>query len=302
MLIGFRGTVAGEVPGSLNRSLFEPRRNPFTELGLDFFDSTSIYFEGEGGQELGQRGKSKDHRPDLKQVVVGIVLDLRSAPPVDRAQPSRAPTEALRLGPPILDRAEGGVGRMAPGAHMMIRTLDFAAMATQDLAVVPAPQYFYEVTFPEGRVDTKVTFEPRRSRLVAAGVHPLLDSAQVPGEIGDVLLGRSGLAEANGQAVASLVRGWFRALDYLKQNRADAAWRSAGRYHVRPEACRESLKRLELPGCRPKLRRLGGATNHLCTRLRRLSSVMIGHKHRLLTRQPDVTSLMDDFFIRPAVP
>jgi transposase len=40
-----------------------------------FFDTTSIYFEGEGGEELGQYGHSKDHRPDLKQMVVGAVLD-----------------------------------------------------------------------------------------------------------------------------------------------------------------------------------------------------------------------------------
>jgi transposase len=35
-----------------------------------FFDTTSIYFEGEGGEALGQYGHSKDHRPDLKQMVL----------------------------------------------------------------------------------------------------------------------------------------------------------------------------------------------------------------------------------------
>jgi hypothetical protein len=28
-------------------------------------DTTSLYFEGAGGQTLGRRGYSKDHRPDL---------------------------------------------------------------------------------------------------------------------------------------------------------------------------------------------------------------------------------------------
>jgi transposase len=40
-----------------------------------FFDTTSLYFEGHGGQSLGQYGHSKDHRPDLRQMVVGAVLD-----------------------------------------------------------------------------------------------------------------------------------------------------------------------------------------------------------------------------------
>jgi transposase len=47
----------------------------FSELEIVFFDTTSLYFEGEGGDTLGQHGHSKDHRPDLHQMVVGAVLD-----------------------------------------------------------------------------------------------------------------------------------------------------------------------------------------------------------------------------------
>ena len=59
----------------IEEKLFYKRRNLFTELELVFFDTTSIYFEGEGGTEIGQYGNSKDHRPDRKQMVVGAVLD-----------------------------------------------------------------------------------------------------------------------------------------------------------------------------------------------------------------------------------
>ena len=45
-----------------------------------FFDTTSIYFEGRGGATIGQRGFSKDHRPDLKQMVVGVVIDDKGGP------------------------------------------------------------------------------------------------------------------------------------------------------------------------------------------------------------------------------
>jgi len=55
--------------------LFDRRRDLFTEVDLVFFDTTSIYFEGEGGRTIGQYGNSKDHRPDRKQMVVGVVLD-----------------------------------------------------------------------------------------------------------------------------------------------------------------------------------------------------------------------------------
>lgn len=60
--------------------LFARRRDLFSGLQLAFFDTTSLYFEGEGGESLGQHGYSKDHRPDLKQMVVGVVLDERGWP------------------------------------------------------------------------------------------------------------------------------------------------------------------------------------------------------------------------------
>jgi hypothetical protein len=44
--------------------LFASRRDLFTKLDLVFMDTTSLYFEGAGGQTLGRRGYSKDHRPD----------------------------------------------------------------------------------------------------------------------------------------------------------------------------------------------------------------------------------------------
>ncbi|MFO7930519.1 MAG: IS1634 family transposase [Desulfosalsimonas sp.] len=70
---------------SRNKDLIEERmffanRHLFTELDLVFFDTTSIYFEGQGGQSLGQRGFSKDHRPDLNQMVVGAVLNEEGRP------------------------------------------------------------------------------------------------------------------------------------------------------------------------------------------------------------------------------
>ena len=59
----------------IEEELFRANRDLFSELELVFFDTTSLYFEGQGGESLGQYGHSKDHRPDLKQMVVGAVLD-----------------------------------------------------------------------------------------------------------------------------------------------------------------------------------------------------------------------------------
>lgn len=63
----------------IEEGLFARRRDLFADLQLVFFDTTSIYFEGEGGT-IGALGKSKDSRPDLKQMVVGVVLDAKGTP------------------------------------------------------------------------------------------------------------------------------------------------------------------------------------------------------------------------------
>src|SRR5205807_10244548 len=47
----------------IEEELFAHRRDLFSGLQLVFFDTTSVYFEGNGGQDIGQRGYSKDHRP-----------------------------------------------------------------------------------------------------------------------------------------------------------------------------------------------------------------------------------------------
>jgi len=64
----------------LEEMIFAHRRSLFTNLDLVFFDTTSIYFEGRGGESIGRRGFSKDHRPDLFQMVVGAVLDDKGQP------------------------------------------------------------------------------------------------------------------------------------------------------------------------------------------------------------------------------
>jgi len=59
----------------IEEDMFTLRQDLFSGLDVVFFDTTSVYFEGAGGETIGQRGHSKDHRPDLNQMVVGVILD-----------------------------------------------------------------------------------------------------------------------------------------------------------------------------------------------------------------------------------
>ena len=89
----------------IEEQLFERRRDLFSALDIVFFDTTSIYFEGEGGESLGQYGHSKDHRPDLKQMVVGVVVDNAGRPIMSERWPGNSADVKSLV--PIVDRLRG---------------------------------------------------------------------------------------------------------------------------------------------------------------------------------------------------
>jgi len=92
----------------IEEGLFALRRDLFTNLDLVFYDTTSIYFEGQGGETIGQYGHSKDHRPDLKQMVVAAVLDGQGRPLCCELWPGNT-TDVTTL-VPIVNRLENRFG------------------------------------------------------------------------------------------------------------------------------------------------------------------------------------------------
>lgn len=75
-----KGSSKYWVSERIEEELFNQGRDLFSKVDLVFFDTTSIYFEGEGGETIGKHGYSKDHRPDLKQMVVGLGMDATGKP------------------------------------------------------------------------------------------------------------------------------------------------------------------------------------------------------------------------------
>ena len=83
----------------IEEELFRRREDLFGTLDIVFFDTTSLYFEGEGGT-IGQLGHSKDHRPDLAQMIVGVVLDREGNPVCSEMWPGNT-TDVMSLIPVV---------------------------------------------------------------------------------------------------------------------------------------------------------------------------------------------------------
>ena len=86
----------------IEEALFQRRRDLFSGLRLVFIDTTSIYFEGRGGETIGRRGYSKDHRPDLRQMIVAMVMDDEGRPVCCELLPGNTADITTLL--PVVDR------------------------------------------------------------------------------------------------------------------------------------------------------------------------------------------------------
>jgi Transposase DDE domain len=117
--------------------LFEARRDLFSELSVVFMDTTSLYFEGAGGESLGQRGHSKDHRPDLMQMIVAVVMDQRGRPLCCEMWPGNTTDVTALI--PVIDRLRRrfGIGRVCVVADRgMISAQTLAALEARGLEYV----------------------------------------------------------------------------------------------------------------------------------------------------------------------
>ena len=92
----------------IEEALYAHRRSLFGEAVVAFFDTTSLYFEGRGGAALGQRGHSKDYRPQLNQVVLGIVLDENDRPIASFLWPGNTTDVTTLL--PVVERLRSRFG------------------------------------------------------------------------------------------------------------------------------------------------------------------------------------------------
>jgi hypothetical protein len=121
----------------IEEGLFARRRDLFSDLSVAFMDTTSLYFEGRGGQTLGQNGNSKDFRPHLKQMIVGIIMDQAGRPVCSEMWPGNTTDVTTLI--PVIDRLRQrfAIGRVCVVADRgMISAETIAALEARGLEYI----------------------------------------------------------------------------------------------------------------------------------------------------------------------
>jgi NitT/TauT family transport system substrate-binding protein len=178
----------------------------------------------------------------------------------------------------------------ALGAFVLSRALAVNGMQASDVNVVHLESNEQTSAFEKGQVDGAVTFDPYRAQFLQAGARTLFDSAQIPGEIVDLLAVRASAVDKEPKAIQTLLAGWFDAIDYMDRNPKDAARQMGIRQQTSGEQFLAAQKGLHVPSRDENLRMLGGATPELAVTGRRLMSLMVEAK--LLRAQLDIEGLL----------
>jgi hypothetical protein len=121
----------------IEEQLFAHRRDLFSRLDLVFMDTTSLYFEGLGGQTLGQHGFSKDHRPDLRQMILAVLIDGDGRPVCSEMWPGNVADVTSLV--PVIDRLRRrfAIGRVCIVADRgMISSETIAALEARGLLYI----------------------------------------------------------------------------------------------------------------------------------------------------------------------
>lgn len=193
-----------------------------------------------------------------------------------------------------------GVEDTALGAYMLDRALAHAGMTYRDVKVVPITEQAHEQAYKSGKVDAVVTFDPVASRLMTAGARKLFDSAQIPGEIVDVLVVRrepSGYPEAQ---LKSLLGAWYGGLDYLGKYPDKAAALMAPRMALDAAQTQVAFRGIHLPGRDENRKLLCSPDPMLSKQAQKLAQVMV--EHRLVSHALQPASLIDEALLKRLYP
>jgi len=177
----------------------------------------------------------------------------------------------------------------ALGALFISRALKLNDMKLNDIELVHLNVSSHEQAFKNGTVDAAVTFEPVKSKLLELGGVDVFNSAQIPGEIVDVLVVHEKTLLAHPEHVRMLVENWYRAISHINRNLQQAAIDIAQRHHLTPAQVIDSFNGLNW-GDRTRNRQLLGGKAPLLQTANKLADIML--ENQLLPKKPDLKNII----------
>lgn len=143
-----------------------------------------------------------------------LVLDYSNGADLVTAHPDITNLQAL-------EGKRIGVEMSAAGAFMLHAMLRQAGLSLQQVKIESMPISHLSEAYAAKRIDAAVSYQPHSRLLIEQGMRPLFSSADIPGQIVDVLAIRSDSAYRAKQ-IQQLIDGYFRTQRFIREH-PDAA-------------------------------------------------------------------------------
>lgn len=185
-----------------------------------------------------------------------------------------------------------GVEATALGSYIITRALQIHKIDSNSIKVVNFNADKHESAYKQDEIDAIVTFEPVRSKLLTEGAKQIFSSADIPGEIIDLLIIRTSKIDDYAEHIEHLADGWFRALTHLTNNPENASITMSKRMKLSPDETLTTFEGLSLPGKNVNNTLLFSANSPVRNTAKTLKEIML--KENLLTKQVDTSKLFLD--------
>jgi len=116
-----------------------------------------------------------------------------------------------------------GVELASLGVYVLARGLAAGGLTLKDVIPISMDQLSMEEAFGKGDLDAVVSYPPISIKLLRdSKLNKVFSTAQIPGEVIDVIAVEEEIIAERPADVAKLLRAFQRAIEYSKQNREDA--------------------------------------------------------------------------------
>ncbi len=135
-----------------------------------------------------------------------------------------------------------GVELGSLGVFVLLRGLEKSGLSLTDIEPVSMDQGAMESAFVQGKLDALVTYTPTTVKLLReANAQRVFTTAEIPGEVVDVIAIEAAFCQQRPKAVQAVLRAFHRAIDYTKTNPNDAYAIMARREGISAEEFRTTL-------------------------------------------------------------
>lgn len=140
-----------------------------------------------------------------------------------------------------------GIEPSVLGSLMAVRFADYAESKRSDFEFVPLALHAQVEAYKRAEVDAMITFEPVRSTLLREGGTEVFTSADIPGEIVDLIVVTREAWNDKRDYVEHLQTAWFSALAFYNSNREQALAIMDRRIRLGRDALQQAMQGLDLP-------------------------------------------------------